>query len=86
MTFRSDQENKQIYDDFYSHKAEIEKEFGEALKWERIDNRRASRISREFDYAGLSDKEQWEKLQDDMIDAMIRLEKVLGKHIKSLKI
>ena len=82
----SEEENKKIFDALQSHKTEIEKDFGEKLRWERLDDRRASRISRRFDYASLNDKEKWDKLQDDMIDGMLRLEKALKKHIKSLKI
>ena len=81
-----EEENKRIFDELQSHKAEIEKDFGDKLRWERLDDRRASRISRRIDYAGLGDKEKWPKLQDDMIDAMIRLEKALKKHIRNLKV
>jgi hypothetical protein len=80
----SDAENKQIFNELQSHKAEIEKDFGEKLRWERLDDRRACRISKRFDYAGLGDRDKWNKLQDDMIDAMIKLEKALKKHMASL--
>ncbi|MDP8211673.1 MAG: DUF4268 domain-containing protein [Candidatus Zapsychrus exili] len=82
----NNEENKKIFDELYSQKNEIENDFGGKLKWERLDDRRASRISKRFDYAGLNDKEEWDKLQDDMIEGMIRLEKSLRKHIKSLKL
>lgn len=81
-----DEENKRIFDELQSHKAEIEKDFGDKLRWERLDDRRASRISKRIDYAGLGDNEKWSKLQDDMIDAMVRLEKALKKHIRNLKV
>jgi len=82
----SQDENKKLFDDLQSHKDEIEKEFGNKLKWERLDDRRASRINKRFDYAGLNDEKKWDKLQDDMVDGMIRLEKSLKKHIRNLKI
>lgn len=82
----SEEENKKIFDILYSKKQKIERDFEGKLKWERLDDRRASRISKKFDYAGLGDKEKWDKLQDDMIDGMVRLEKALKKHIKVLKI
>jgi len=82
----SEEENKIIYDKFYRRKEEIEKDFGDKLRWERLDDRRASRISKRIEYAGLVDKEKWPKLQDDMIDSMIRLENALKKHIRELKI
>ena len=82
----SQDENKKIFDELQSHMDEIEKEFGNKLKWERLDDKRASRISKRFDYAGLNDEEKWDKLQDNMVDGIIRLEKSLKKHIKNLKI
>lgn len=82
----ADEENKRIFDDLYSHREEIEKEFGDKLRWERLDDRRASRISKRIEFAGLGDKDKWPKLQDEMIDAMIKLEKALKKYIKALKI
>lgn len=82
----SQEENKDIFDQLYKIKTEIEKAFGEKLDWERLDNRRACRIKKTFNYAGLEDKDKWDKLQDDMIDAMIRLEKAFKKPIEELKI
>lgn len=80
-----DKDNKSAFDQLHSKKKEIEQAFGESLRWERLDNRRASRISKRYDYAGLGDKDKWDKLQDDMIDGMIRLEKAFKKYIKELK-
>lgn len=79
-------ENKQIFDDLYSNKDEIEKDFGDKLEWQRLDDRRASRIRKVYEYAGLDDKDKWSNLQNDMIDDMIKLEKALHKHIRALKL
>ena len=81
----SEDENKKIFDTFHSKCLEIEKDFGDKLNWERLDNRRACRISKRFEYAGLGDSDKRDKLQDDMIKAMIRLEKALKDHIKKLR-
>ncbi len=81
-----DEENKRLFDELNSHRAEIENDFGGELRWERLDDRRASRISKRIEYAGLGDCDKWSKLQEDMIDAMIRLEKSLKKHIRMLRI
>ena len=82
----SEEENKKIFDELQKRRQEIEKDFGDKLRWERLDDRRASRISKRFNSTSLNDKDKWGKLQDDMIDNMIRLEKALKKHIKALKI
>jgi len=82
----SQDENKEIFDEFQSHREEIEKEFRDKLTWERLDDKRSSRICKRFKYAGLNDEEKWIKLQDDMIDGMIQLEKAFRKYINNLKI
>lgn len=79
-------DNKRLFDELYACRAEIEKDFGGALQWDRLDDRRACRISKRFDYAGLKDRGQWDKLQEDMVDSMIRLEKAFSGRIKALKI
>jgi len=82
----SEKENKSIFDQLHKNKQSIENEFAGPLKWERLDDRRASRISKRYEASGLNDKDQWEQLQNKMIDGMIRFEKAFKKHIKNLKI
>ena len=79
-------ENKEIFDRLQSHKEEIEKDFGGELNWERLNDRRASRISKRFAFAGLNDPDKWDTLQNNMIDAMVRLEKAFRKYIREFKI
>ena len=69
----SEEQNKRIFDDLYLHKNEIEKDCGDKLEWQRLDDRRASRIRKIYDYAGLDDKDEWDKLQSDMMDTMFHL-------------
>lgn len=76
--------NKIRFDELYKHKDEIEKEFGGKLNWERLDDRRASRISIRFP-GSLRDKNKWDGIQDKMIDAMINMERAFRKHIRQLK-
>jgi len=76
--------NKIRFDELIKHKKEIEERFGESLEWERLDNRRGSRIVIRFKGIGLKDHDKWGQLQDKMIDAMIRLEKVFRDSIKNL--
>jgi len=76
--------NKKRFDRLHSHKREIERIFGDKLEWERLNDRRASRIVIRFKQAGLYDEEKWDRLQGKMIDGMIRLEKALRDYIKEL--
>jgi len=82
----SKEENKRIFDVLHSHKKAIEKIFKGKLEWQRLNNNRASRIRKDYVYAGLNDKDKWDELQDDMIDGMIRFERALKKYIAALKL
>jgi len=77
--------NKERFDSLFNSKDVIEKIFGDKLNWERLDSKRASRISFKFDESGLKNKENWNDLQNKMINKMILLEKSFGKFIKDLK-
>lgn len=71
-------ENKRIFDTLKGKQSEIETRFGAPLAWERLDDKRASRIRCILKVGGLSDGEdRWPAIQDAMIDAMDRLAKAV---------
>ena len=76
--------NKIRFDKFLKNKVEIEQEFDGPLSWERLDDRRASRIAYHIQGIGLKDEDKWDELQDKMVDAMVRLEKATKPYIKTL--
>lgn len=78
--------NKQIFDKLYSQKAQIEKEFGEQLEWDRLDDRRASRIRYKIGTGGIADQEKWPDLQEEMIDAMVRFEKAIRPRLEKVRV
>lgn len=76
-------DNKSIYDSLFAKKAEIECAFGGTLEWERLDERRASRIRYTQSLGGLSAGEsEWPKIWDPLIDAMRRLVDALKPHVR----
>ena len=77
--------NKKIFDFFYSNKARIEEDFGGPLQWQRLDDKKASRIRFEIRGGGLKDRDKWDRIQNAMIDAMERLYEALKPHIQALK-
>jgi hypothetical protein len=79
-------ENKAIFDRIHQHKEEIEKAFGGALSWQRLDDKQGSRIAYITTAGGYrSDEAKWPGIQDTMIDAMIRLENALSPHLAKMK-
>lgn len=74
--------NKEILDALQDQKTAIEQEYGGPLKWQRLDNKRASRIRGIVPGGGLTTPETWDALQEKMIPAMIRFEKALVPRLK----
>lgn len=82
----ADQENKAIFDALLAKKAEVEKVFGEALEWQRLDTKRASRIRKKLASGGWKDQSKWPDANRATVDAMMRLEKALKPHIQKLTV
>ena len=81
----TDNENEEIFNTLQEAKEQIEEAFGEPLKWQRLEGKRACRISKRFTLGGYrDDEEEWSEIQDTMIDGMIRLEKAFRPHIDRL--
>ena len=79
------QVNKDIFDWLHKHKEEIEHPFGDQLSWQRLNDKRSCRIAFTATAGGWkSDESKWPDIQDNMIDAMVRLEKALTPQIGSL--
>lgn len=82
----SQKENKEIFDELYSHKEEIERDFGEQITWRRLDSKISSSLQVKYLIGDLYQSERWDELQEKMIDGMVRFEKALKKHIANLKL
>ena len=78
-------ENESIFDQLYKQKETIEKAFGGELNWERLDGKRACRISCVQTNGGYrSPEDKWPDLQLAIIKAMDRLEKALRPNLNKL--
>lgn len=77
-------ENNEVFDALATARSEIEENFGEPLEWYRLEGKRACRISKQYALGGYRDEENWNEIQDAMIDGMIRLDGALRSHIESL--
>lgn len=77
------EENKKIFDYFYKNKENIELAFGDKLSWERLSDKRMSRIAYRLNDVSIFDKEDWEKMMSFMSESMIKFDKVLRKYINN---
>lgn len=79
------EENKKIFDYFYSIRNKIEKEFGDKLIWNRMEDNITSAIEHRLNNVDVSNKNDWDKINDFLINNSSRMFKVFKGHIKELK-
>jgi hypothetical protein len=78
-------ENKRIFDRLLEQKSVIEEAFGDHLNWERLDDRRASRISFRLP-GGYNDPETiWSDVQEKLVDTMVKLQEALDPHLREIQ-
>ena len=82
----SQDENKSIFDQLKLHQDMINNQVSFPINWQRLDNRRASRIRIDFAGGYRSTEEEWPQLQEKMIDAMNQLEAAVRPEIKKIKL
>lgn len=76
-------ENEAIFDALFLDREAIERDFGGALEWERLDAKRACRIKAEQP-ADVFDQEQWPEMIGFMTDAMVRMDRVFKPRVATL--
>ncbi|MDD2965354.1 MAG: DUF4268 domain-containing protein [Bacteroidales bacterium] len=78
------EENKEIFDHFYSMKDKIEADFGGQFEWERMDDNITSRIKKQLDGVSYFEESDWGKMNEFLIDISVRMEKAFKEPIKKL--
>ncbi len=81
-----DEMNKNIFEQLYQNREEIEKIFGAPLEWQSLEGKRACRVRKEISIGGYRDEEKWGEINAEMVDNMIRLEKAFKAFIKRVNI
>ena len=75
-------DNKELYDHLENSKDEIEDELGLSLDWQRLDDKKASRILYRIPGLNFDDHSNYDVLMNEMIDRAIAFTKVFKKYIK----
>lgn len=78
-----DERNKLIFDHFFKMKADLETSMGGSLSWERLDKRRASRISSLRQNTTIEDvATHGSEIQKWVVDQLLLVKKVFGPLLK----
>ena len=76
------EENKTIFDQLHSRQEAIENAAGESLGWERLDDRRASRVSLYCPIeAAVIDEKCWPEVRSWLVEAMGTMRQAIGPHL-----
>lgn len=79
------EENKQYFDYLFKMKDDIEKTFGEALSWERMDENVTCRIRSQIEGVNVFDSEDWPQMIEGLFDMSERMAASFKNPIKKLK-
>ena len=77
--------NKKVFDFLYDHRSEFEKVLGNDLEWRRNDKNRSCVIYKKIYEGGTFKIERWDKLQDLMVDNMVKLYNFIQNYIPEIE-
>lgn len=75
-------DDKELFDQLYDSKVEIESALGLELDWQRLDDKKASRIIYRIPGLDFDDHSNYKDLMNEAIDKALAFVKVFKKHIK----
>ena len=73
--------NKTLFDRLFEQKDEIEQQLGFPVVWDRLDNKKASRIKYTIDGLNFDDHSNYEALMNASIDAAVKMRDVFKQYL-----
>ena len=73
--------NKELFDKLFDNKNQIEQETGISFEWNRLDNKKASRIMHYIDGLDFNDHSNYDGLINEAIDKVLKMREVFRKYI-----
>lgn len=73
--------DKELFDYLFANKEAIESEFGAELDWQRLDDRKASRIKYYIDGLNFDDHSNYQDLDEQIIVAALKMRKIFQRYI-----
>jgi hypothetical protein len=77
--------NKFLFDELFTRKDEIEKDFGDKLEWIRLDDKIASVISFGKSISDRANREEWDAFIDQLETHFLRLKTALEQPLQDAK-
>ena len=74
-------DNKEIFDKLYENREEIEEKFGHKLIWDKLENKKASRIKYYIKGLNFDNHSNYDELIDESIETAIKMRDIFKKLI-----
>lgn len=74
-------DNKELFDKLYENREEIETKFGHKLIWDKLENKKASRIKYYIKGLNFDDHSNYDELIDESIDSATKMRDIFKKLI-----
>lgn len=74
-------DNKDLFDNLYEHKGEIESKLGFSMHWERLDNKKASRIKSYIPGLNFNKQGNYPELMNQVIERVVRVRDVFKGYL-----
>ena len=75
-------DRKDVFDELYSKKDQIESELDYELIWDKLENKKASRIKKYLDGLDFDNHDNYENLMNETIDTAVKMRDVFKKYLK----
>lgn len=74
-------DNKELFDKLYSESESIQNELGFNMDWQRLDNKKASRIIYYIDGLDFNNHDNYDELINKVIDRVITIRNAFKNHL-----
>jgi hypothetical protein len=81
-----DDKNLQVFNQLLSQKDSIEQVFGGELEWEDLPDSRGCRVRKRIAGGYRSSTDEWPRIYEQLVDAMINLDKAVRPHIQRVSV
>ncbi|PKY88578.1 DUF4268 domain-containing protein [Falseniella ignava] len=74
-------DNKDLFDSLYENKDEIESKLGFRMRWERLDDKKASRVKSYISGLNFNKQDNYPELMNQVVDRVVRIRDVFKGYI-----